>query len=49
MGLKPYIIASALDTIIAQRLVRKLCSHCKTEREKTPQDIAMIKSMMEEV
>jgi type II secretory ATPase GspE/PulE/Tfp pilus assembly ATPase PilB-like protein len=49
MWLKPYIIASALDTIIAQRLVRKICSHCKVEREKTPQDTAMIKAMMQEV
>jgi type II secretory ATPase GspE/PulE/Tfp pilus assembly ATPase PilB-like protein len=49
MWLKPYIIASALDTIIAQRLVRKICSHCKIEREKTPQDTAMIKAMMQEV
>lgn len=49
MWLKPYIIASSLDTIIAQRLVRKICSHCKVEREKTPQDIAMIKAMMSEV
>lgn len=49
MGLKPYIIASSLDTIIAQRLVRKICIHCKIEREKTPWDIAMIKSMMQEV
>ena len=49
MWLKPYIIASALDTIIAQRLVRKICESCKVEREKTPWDIALIKAMMEEV
>jgi len=49
MWLKPYIIASALDTIIAQRLVRKICDNCKVEREKTPWDIALIKSMMHEV
>ena len=49
MWLKPYIIASALDTIIAQRLVRKICKYCKVEREKTPWDIALIKAMMEEV
>jgi type II secretory ATPase GspE/PulE/Tfp pilus assembly ATPase PilB-like protein len=49
MWLKPYIIASALDTIIAQRLVRKICTHCKIEREKNHWDIAMIKSMMQEV
>ena len=49
MGLKPYIIASAVDTIIAQRLVRKICPYCKQEREKTPWEIALIKNMMEEI
>lgn len=29
MGAKPYLIASALKLIVAQRLVRKLCPHCK--------------------
>lgn len=48
MGLKPYILASALDTIIAQRLVRKICPHCKEEKTKTPQDIALIEAMMKE-
>ena len=28
MGIKPYIIASALEGIIAQRLVRKVCTAC---------------------
>ena len=30
MNVKPYIIASALEGIMAQRLVRKICEHCKT-------------------
>ena len=46
MWLKPYIIASALDTIVAQRLVRKICPHCKWEKIKTPQEQALIESMM---
>src|SRR5690606_30954377 len=29
LGLKPYVIASALEAIIAQRLVRRLCAHCR--------------------
>ncbi len=29
LGLKPYVIASALEGIIAQRLVRKTCEHCR--------------------
>lgn len=49
MGIKSYIIASALDTIIAQRLVRKICSHCKVEKEKTPEEQAIIESMMKDI
>lgn len=49
MWLPPYILASALDTIIAQRLVRKICSKCKKEKEKTPEEIAIVKSMMKEI
>ena len=49
MWLKPYILASALDTIIAQRLVRQICPGCKKEREKTPWEIALIRGMVEEI
>jgi type IV pilus assembly protein PilB len=30
MGVQPYAIATSVALIIAQRLARKLCSHCKT-------------------
>ncbi len=30
MGLPPFMVAPALDTIIGQRLVRKVCPHCST-------------------
>jgi len=30
LGLKPYVIASALSGVLAQRLLRKLCPHCRT-------------------
>jgi type IV pilus assembly protein PilB len=49
MGLKPYILASALDTIVAQRLVRKICPDCKVEKQKTSEDIAIIEGMMSEI
>jgi len=29
LGLKPYVVASALEAIIAQRLVRRICNHCR--------------------
>lgn len=32
MGVPPFLIASTLNVSIAQRLVRKLCNHCKLEQ-----------------
>ncbi|OGQ07717.1 MAG: hypothetical protein A3G32_02955 [Deltaproteobacteria bacterium RIFCSPLOWO2_12_FULL_40_28] len=31
MGMKPYLIASGLLGVLAQRLVRRVCSHCRQE------------------
>jgi type IV pilus assembly protein PilB len=33
MGIEPFLISSAVDLIIAQRLVRKVCQSCKQEAE----------------
>ena len=32
MGIEPYLITSSLVGVLAQRLVRKICSYCKTEK-----------------
>ncbi|MHB8941736.1 MAG: ATPase, T2SS/T4P/T4SS family, partial [Desulfobacteria bacterium] len=37
MGVKPYLMASALEGILAQRLVRKVCRHCATEEAVNPE------------
>jgi type IV pilus assembly protein PilB len=29
MGIEPYLVSSALDCVLAQRLARKLCPKCK--------------------
>jgi type II secretion system protein E len=29
MGIEPYLVASSLEAVLAQRLVRVLCTHCK--------------------
>lgn len=29
MGIEPFLLASTLEVIVAQRLVRKICDHCK--------------------
>jgi type IV pilus assembly protein PilB len=33
LGVKPYLLAPALNAIIAQRLVRRICQDCKTPTE----------------
>jgi type IV pilus assembly protein PilB len=29
MGVEPFLVASAVDCVVAQRLARRLCEHCK--------------------
>jgi type IV pilus assembly protein PilB len=36
MGLEPSLIAATVKAILAQRLVRKICEHCRAEFEPTP-------------
>jgi general secretion pathway protein E/type IV pilus assembly protein PilB len=40
MGVEPYLVASSLEAVIAQRLVRVLCSECKTA-DTTPRTNAL--------
>ena len=36
MKIEPYLIASTVNVAIGQRLVRKICEHCKKEKAITP-------------
>jgi general secretion pathway protein E len=42
MGVEPYLLASCLRGVLAQRLVRKLCPFCSRERLGTAEDAAML-------
>ena len=42
LDIPPYLVASGLLSIIAQRLVRKLCPHCKLKVEKTNEELLEI-------
>jgi type II secretory ATPase GspE/PulE/Tfp pilus assembly ATPase PilB-like protein len=33
MGIEPFLVASSVEAIMAQRLVRTICKHCKTEQK----------------
>lgn len=46
IGLAPYILASAVDMIIAQRLVRRICDHCRTSEPASPSQNAIIRTIM---
>jgi len=42
MGLDPYLVASSLNMVQAQRLVRRLCPHCRQSRPVTAEDWTML-------
>ncbi len=39
MGIEPFLVGSALDSVLAQRLARRLCSKCKEEYEPTDHEL----------
>lgn len=49
MGAKDYLVSSTLSGVIAQRLVRKLCNHCKEEVLPTREEAEMILTEEEEI
>ncbi len=40
MGIEPFLVGSALDSILAQRLARRLCSRCKEPYQPARSDLA---------
>ena len=39
MGIEPFLVGSALDAVVAQRLARKLCEKCKATYRPEPADL----------
>ena len=37
MGIEPYLITSSINGVLSQRLVRRLCQHCKEEYSPDPE------------
>ncbi|MGD0380722.1 MAG: ATPase, T2SS/T4P/T4SS family [Acidimicrobiales bacterium] len=46
MSLEPYLVASSLTCVVAQRLVRRLCPHCKVAYQPGDDERLAIASMM---
>ena len=49
MGIEPFLVTSSLSGVLAQRLARRLCVHCKEAYEPTEADIAAAGWSLEEV
>lgn len=39
MGVEPFLVASSVEAILAQRLIRTLCKHCRQQYKPDPIDI----------
>ena len=39
MGVEPFLVSSAVSGVLAQRLVRRICKHCREEYEPDPLDV----------
>jgi len=44
MGLEPFLIAASLETVLAQRLVRRICKNCRTAFEPDQDVIELLES-----
>jgi len=42
MGIEPFLISASLECILAQRLIRKICTSCRTAYEPTEQVLASL-------
>lgn len=49
MGVKPFLVASSIQAVIAQRLVRRLCPHCKRPEHRDIKDIEGINPSEEDL
>ncbi len=49
LGLEPFLMTATIEGIIAQRLVRKICAHCKTEYEPTEEMLMELAMTPEDV
>lgn len=47
MGVEPYMVASSVKCVVAQRLVKRVCTHCSHEVEIEPEANRLLNNKME--
>jgi type II secretory ATPase GspE/PulE/Tfp pilus assembly ATPase PilB-like protein len=48
MGIKPFLVASSLQAVVAQRLIRKICSSCKEQYHPDEETLKLVGAPREE-
>ncbi len=49
MGAKPYLLAPAINAVIGQRLVRRICEKCREEDRLEPEVLKRVKKVLSEI
>lgn len=47
MGVEPFLLSSSIVGVLAQRLVRRLCDHCKSACKLNPEENAVMQNVLE--
>ena len=43
MGIEPFLVSASVTGVIGQRLMRRVCSHCRIEIEPTAEELALVR------
>jgi len=49
MGIEPYLVASSVKCVVSQRLVKRICPHCKEKTEARPSDSLLLQHQLTHV
>jgi type IV pilus assembly protein PilB len=45
MGVESFLVASSVSAVVAQRLMRRICKHCKTAYSPSAEELAYLRTM----
>jgi type IV pilus assembly protein PilB len=48
LGIEPFLLTATVEAVLAQRLIRRICPHCKDEYEPSPELLAELNLTQEE-
>jgi type IV pilus assembly protein PilB len=45
MGIEPFLVASSVSVVVSQRLMRRVCHHCRDQYTATPEELALLEAI----